>query len=42
MIIKCLAIDKLLVEVVYNAKHNIITELRSFKSGLSLDKYSTL
>lgn len=36
----CYAIDKFFVEVVYNAEHNTITEVRSFKSGHSLDKYS--
>ena len=36
----CYAIDKFFVEVVYDANHNTITEVRSFKSGLSLDKYS--
>ena len=28
------------VEVVYDAEHNPITEVRSFKYGHSLDKYS--
>ncbi len=28
------------VEVVYDGEHNVITELRSFKSGHLLDKYS--
>jgi len=27
-------------EVVYDAEHNEITEVRSFKSGKSLDKYA--
>jgi len=36
----CYAIDKFFVEVVYDAKHNTITELRSFKTGHLLDKYS--
>jgi outer membrane receptor for monomeric catechols len=36
----CYAIDKFFVEVVYNAEYNTITELRSFKTGKSLDKYS--
>ena len=36
----CYAIDKFFVEVVYDTQHNTITELRSFKSGHSLDKYS--
>jgi hypothetical protein len=36
----CYAIDKFFVEVVYDAKHNTITEVRSFKTGHSLDKYS--
>ena len=38
----CYAIDKFFVEVVYDAEHNRITELRSFKTGLLLDKYSKL
>ncbi len=36
----CYAIDKFFVEVVYDAVHNTITEVRSFKSGHLLDKYS--
>ncbi|MDB0040621.1 hypothetical protein N9E81_00400 [Algibacter sp.] len=36
----CYAIEKLIVEVDYNAEHNTIAEVRSFKSGHSLDKYS--
>ena len=32
-------LDKFFVEVVYDAKHNVITEVRSFKYGHSLDKY---
>lgn len=36
----CYAIDKFFVEVVYDSVHNTITEIRSFKSGHSLDKYS--
>ena len=38
--INCYAIDKFFVEVVYDAEHNTITEVRSFKYGHSLDKYS--
>ena len=38
--INCYAIDKFFVEVVYDAEHNIITEVRSFKYGHSLDKYA--
>ena len=38
--INCYAIDKFFVEVVYDGKHNVITEVRSFKYGHSLDKYS--
>ena len=30
----------LLLKDVYDAKHNTITEVRSFKYGYSLDKYS--
>jgi len=36
----CYAIDKFFVEVAYNPEFNTITELRSFKSGKLLDKYS--
>ena len=36
----CYAIDKFFVEVVYDAEHNTITEVRSFKTGHLLDKYS--
>ncbi len=32
--------DGLFVEVVYDAEQNVITEVRSFKYGHSLDKYS--
>jgi hypothetical protein len=39
-IINCYAIDKFFVEVVYDAEYNTITEVRSFKYGHSLDKYS--
>ena len=38
--INCYAIDKFFVEVVYDAEHNVITEIRSFKYGHSLDEYS--
>ena len=38
--INCYAIDKFFVEVVYDGKHNVITEVRSFKYGHSLDKYA--
>ncbi len=34
------AIDKFFVEVVYDGEHNTITELRAFKTGHLLDKYS--
>jgi hypothetical protein len=34
------AIDRFFVEVVYNAEFNTITEIRSFKTGKTLDKYS--
>lgn len=37
--INCYAIDKFFVEVIYDAEHNVITEVRSFKSRKSLDKY---
>ena len=36
----CYAIDMFFVEVVYDAEHNVITELRAFKTGHLLDKYS--
>ncbi|WP_411895722.1 hypothetical protein [Winogradskyella sp. A2] len=36
------AIDMFFVEVVYNAEHNSITEIRSFKTGHLLAKYSNL
>ena len=38
--INCHAIDKFFVEVVYDGEHITITEVRSFKYGQSLDKYS--
>ncbi|WP_223550498.1 hypothetical protein [Aestuariivivens sp. NBU2969] len=38
--INCYAIDKFFVELVYDAGHNTITEVRSFKYGNSLDKYA--
>ena len=38
--INCYAMDRFFVEVVYDAEHNVITELRSFKSGSKLEKYS--
>ncbi len=34
------ALGKFFVEVVYDGEHNTITELRSFKTGHLLDKYS--
>ena len=37
--IGCYAIDKFFVEVVYDGEQNVITEVKSFKSGYSLDKY---
>ena len=36
----CYALGKFFVEVVYDPEHNVITELRSFKTGHLLDKYS--
>jgi len=39
--INCYAIDMFFVEVVYDGEQNVITEVRSFKSGNSLDKYTT-
>ena len=38
--INCYAIDKFFVEVVYDGEHNVITEVKSFKYGHSLEKYS--
>ena len=40
--INCYAIDKFFVEVVYDGEQNVITEIRSFKTGHLLDKYSYL
>ncbi len=37
----CYAIDKFFVEVVYDPEHNVITEVRAFKTGKNLDKYSS-
>lgn len=34
--------DKFFVEVVYNPEFNTITEIKSFKTGHLLDKYSKL
>ena len=34
------AIDKFFVEVIYNSEMNTITEIRTFKAGRLLDKYS--
>jgi hypothetical protein len=39
--INCYAIDKFYVELVYGSEENKIVEVRSFKHGLELDKYST-
>ena len=36
--INCYVIDKFFVEVVFDAEHNVIREVRSFKYGHSLDK----
>ena len=38
--INCYAIDKFFVEVVYDGVQNVFTEVRSFKYGHNLDKYS--
>ena len=40
--LNCYAIDKFFVEVIYDAEQNVVTEVRSFKSGYSLDKYSSM
>ncbi|MEJ2114301.1 MAG: hypothetical protein P8X62_11635 [Flavobacteriaceae bacterium] len=36
------AIHMFFIEVVYDVEHNVITEVRSFKYGHSLDKYSNI
>ena len=36
----CYAIDKFFVELVYNSEKNSITDVRSFKTGHFLNKYS--
>ena len=41
ILINCYAIDKFFVEVVYDLEQNVIAEVRSFKYGHSLDKYSS-
>lgn len=38
--LNCYAIDKFFVEVVYNSESNTVTEVKSFKYGHELDKYS--
>jgi len=38
--INCYAIDMFFVEVVYDTKQNEITEVRCFKEGHLLEKYS--
>jgi len=38
--INCYAIEMFFVEVVYDAKENKIREVRSFKEGHRIDKYS--
>ena len=38
--INCYAIDKFFVEVVYDGEQNVIAEVRSFKYGHELEKYS--
>ncbi|MCK0179117.1 hypothetical protein MWU50_07435 [Flavobacteriaceae bacterium S0862] len=35
------AVDKFYVELVYDSAENKISEIRSFKSGIHLDKYTT-
>ena len=39
--LNCYTIDKFFVQVVYDGEQNVITEVRSFKSGHSLDKYAS-
>jgi hypothetical protein len=36
----CYALSRFPIGLVYDAKHNVITEVRSFKYGHSLDKYT--
>lgn len=36
------AIDKFFVELVYSPKENKIIEVRSFDTGIDLDKYSNI
>ena len=33
--------NQFFIEVVYDGEQNVITEVRSFKSGHSLDKYAS-
>jgi hypothetical protein len=33
--------SRFFVEVVYDTEHNTITEVRSFKSGVHVDKYTS-
>lgn len=40
--LNCYAIDRFFVELVYNPEYNTITEIKSFKYGHELDKYSNL
>ena len=38
--INCYAVNKFFIEVLYNEETNTITEVKSFKTGKNLDKYS--
>lgn len=40
--INCYALDMFFVEVYYSSKENKITDIQSFNSGHSLDKYSNI
>lgn len=40
--INCYAINMFFVEVYYDSKSNKITDIQSFKTGHSLDKYSNI
>jgi hypothetical protein len=40
--INCYAVNMFFVEVHYNSEYNTITEITSFKTGESLDKYSNI
>jgi len=39
--INCYIIDKLFIEVVYDGKRNVITEIKRFKYGINLKKFNS-